>query len=137
MVLALFNLELRSSRYRAWKGSDAKLNNSEHLPFKNSYLLIRSWYRRAVLVEISQDLVPQMVQPVHFSSCPIGTVYCTKLGKKLLVFLKNLVKTLLGFQCFCDISSILTLILAGKLSFWRENYALQDNLKSNTIQPSN
>ena len=42
MVLASFNLELWSLRYCTWKGGDAKLKNSERLPLKNSYLLIRS-----------------------------------------------------------------------------------------------
>ena len=36
-------------------------------------------------------------------------------------------KTLLGFQYFCDISSILTMILACKLLFQREKYALRDD----------
>ena len=42
MVLASFNLELWSLRYCTRKGGDAKLKNSERLPLKNSYLLIRS-----------------------------------------------------------------------------------------------
>ena len=53
MVLASFNLELRLSIYHARKGGDAKLKNSERLPFKNSYLLIQNWCHRALLVKIS------------------------------------------------------------------------------------
>ena len=53
------------------------------------------------------------------------------------VFLKNLVKTLLDFWYFCYILSVLTLILARKLLFRKEKYALQDSLKFNTIQRSN
>ena len=49
----LVNLELRSSRYHAHKGGDAKLKNSKHLSLKNSYLLIQSRCRRGLLVEIS------------------------------------------------------------------------------------
>ena len=49
------------------------------------------------------------------------SIYCMKLGKKLLAFLKNIVKILLGFWYFYDISFVLTPILARKLSFQREN----------------
>ena len=72
--------------------------------------------------------------PTLSNSCLISTVYCAKLGKKLLAFMKNIVKTLLGFQYFCDVSSVLTLILAHKLSFQREKYSQWDGLKFNTIQ---
>ena len=44
-----------------------------------------------------------------------------KLGKKLLAFLKNTIKILLGFWYFYDISFVLTPILAHKLLFQREN----------------
>ena len=44
-----------------------------------------------------------------------------KLGKKLLAFLKNTMKILLGFWYFYDISFVLTPILAHKLLFQREN----------------
>ena len=71
----------------------------------------------------------KVVHPDCSSSYPIGSVYCTKSSKKLPVFLKNTVKILLGFQYFCDISSVLTPILARKLSFQRENYALHDGPK--------
>ena len=52
----------------------------------------------------------------------------------MTVFLKNTVKTLLGFRYFCDILSVLTLILAYKLWFQREKYVLRDGSKFNTIQ---
>ena len=57
-----------------------------------------------------------------------------KLGKKLQAFLKNTVKILLGFWYFYDISFVLTPILARKLSFQREKYALRDGSKFNMIQ---
>ena len=71
--------------------------------------------------------------PFFSSSYPTGTACYAKLGQKPLVFLKNTVKILLGFRNFFDISSILTLIFAHKLSFER---VLQDSLKFNTIQQS-
>ena len=38
------------------------------------------------LWEVVKTLCFKLVQPYHSSSCPIGTVYCTKLAKKLPVF---------------------------------------------------
>ena len=43
-------------------------------------------------------------------------------------------KTLLGFWYFCNISSILILILARKLLFQRGKHALRDGLEFNMIQ---
>ena len=80
-----------------------------------------------------------MVQLVCSSSCPIGTVYCVKSGKKLPVFLgekKKLWRFYKGFQYFGDISSVLTPILARKLSVWREKCTLQDGPKFNMIKRS-
>ena len=77
-----------------------------------------------------------MVQPTCSSSCPIGSVYYAKLGKKLLIFLKNTVKVLLGFRYLCDILFVLTLIFAHKLSFQMGKYIIQDGPKFNTIQQS-
>ena len=67
--------------------------------------------------------------PFFSSSYPIGTACYLKPGRKPLVFLKNTMKILLGFRNFFDISSILTLIFARKLSF---QSVLQDSLKFNT-----
>ena len=61
---------------------------------------------------------------VHFSFCPIGIVYCVKSGQKLPIFSIKKIKIKIKsedfiriFGMFCDISFILTLILARKLSF--------------------
>ena len=43
-------------------------------------------------------------------------------------------KILLGFRYFCDISPILTPILARKLLFRSKKYALLDSPKFNLIQ---
>ena len=48
--------------------------------------------------------------------------------------MKNTVKILLRFWYVCDISFNLTPILAQKIFFQREKYALQDGLKFNMIQ---
>ena len=84
--------------------------------------------------KLDKTLFVKIFQPASCSSCPIGTVYCTKSGKKLPVFLKNTLKNLLGFWYFCDISSFLIPIFVHKLSFWRKKYSLWDGLKFNMIQ---
>ena len=78
-----------------------------------------------------------MVQPVYSSSCPINTVDCAKSAKKNCQFSwKNTVKTLLGFWYFCDISFVLTPVVAHKILFRRGKYALQDGRIFKTIQRS-
>ena len=84
--------------------------------------------------KLAKTLFFKMVEPAHSCSYPIGTIYCMKSGKKLPVFLKNTMKILLGFRYFCDISPVLTQILARKLLFRSAKYALWDSPKFNMIQ---
>ena len=71
------------------------------------------WWKSA------KTLFFKMLQPAYFSYFPISTVYCMKSGKKTASFLQKYNKDFIRVSIFCDISFVLTLILACKLLFWR------------------
>ena len=66
------------------------------------------------LWKIDKTLFFNMVQPDHSKSCPISTVYCSKLGTKLHVFSKKKKwEFYYGFWYFGNISSILSRSMHG------------------------
>ena len=69
--------------------------------------------------KLAKTLSFKILQPAHFSYCPISTVYCMKSSKKTTSFLEKYNEDFTRVSVFCDISFISTMILACKLLFWR------------------